>query len=51
MKYFVKDFFAALPAGVVIYGMRVDDDLSYEFESQPFPAYSSLYHNPQIPNL
>ena len=40
MKFFVKDFFANLQAGVVIYGMKVDDDsVYYGIENQPFPAY------------
>lgn len=48
MNIFVKYFLAVLQAGVVSYGMKVDDDLIYHgIESQPFPAYSSMY----LPNF
>ena len=44
MEFFVKDFCEILQAGVVIYGMQVDNDALYcEVANQPSPAYSSLY--------
>ena len=44
MKCFVKDFFEIDQAGVVIFGMPVDNDELYcEIANQPSPAYSSLY--------
>ena len=44
MKFFVKDFCATVQAGVVIFGMQVDNDVLYRWiANQPSPAYSSLY--------
>ena len=43
-KFFVKDFCETVQAGVVIFGMQVDDDVVYRgIANQPSPAYSSLY--------
>ena len=44
MKFFVKDFCETVQARVVIFGMRVDNDVLYRaIANQPSPAYSSLY--------
>ena len=44
MRFFVIDFSAALQAGIVIFGIRVDDNLFYsEIEIWPSSAQSSLY--------
>ena len=44
MKFFVKDFSETVQAGVVIFGMQVDNDVLYRgIGNQPSPAYSSLY--------
>ena len=44
MKFFVKDFCETVQARVVIFGMQVDNDVSYRgIANQPSPAYSSLY--------
>ena len=43
-EIFVKDFFETVRAGVVIFGMQVDNDVLYHrIGNQPSPAYSSLY--------
>ena len=44
MKFFVKDFCETVQAGVVIFGMQVDNDVLFRgIANQPSPAYSSLY--------
>ena len=44
MKFFVKDFCETVQARVFIFGMQVDNDVSYHgIANQPSPAYSSLY--------
>ena len=44
MKFFVKDFCEIVQARVVIFGIRVDNDVLYRgIANQPSPAYSSLY--------
>ena len=44
MKFFVKDFYKTVQARVVIFGMQVDNDVSYRgIANQPSPAYSFLY--------
>ena len=44
MKLFVKDFCETVQAGVVIFGMLVDNDVLYFWiANQPSPAYYSLY--------
>ena len=44
MKFFVKDFCETAQAGVVIFGMQVDNDVLYRgIAKQSSPAYSSLY--------
>ena len=44
LKFFVKDFCEIVQAGVVIFGMQVDNDVLYRgIANQPSPAYSSLY--------
>ena len=44
MKIFVKDFCETMQAGVVIFGMLVDNDVLYRgIPNQPSYAYSSLY--------
>ena len=44
MKFFVKDFCETVQARIVIFGMRVDNDVLYRGNAnQPSPAYSSLY--------
>ena len=44
MKFVVKDFCETVQAGVVIFGMQVDNDVLYRgIANQPFDAYSSLY--------
>ena len=43
MKFFVKDFCETVQARVIIFGMQVDNDVSYHgIANQPSPAYSSL---------
>ena len=44
MKYFVNDFFEIEHAGVVIFGMQVDNYVLYRgIPYEPSHAYSSLY--------
>ena len=44
MKFFVKDFCEIVQAGVIIFGMQVDNDVLYRgIANQLSPAYSSLY--------
>ena len=44
MKFFVKDFCEIVQAGVVIFGMQVDNGVLYRgIANQPSHAYSSLY--------
>ena len=44
MKFFVKDFCETMQARVVIFGMRVDNDVLYRgIVNQTSLAYSSLY--------
>ena len=44
MKFFVKVFCETVQAGVIIFGMQVDNDVLYcGIAKQPSPAYSSLY--------
>ena len=44
MNSFVKDFCETVQAGVLIFGMQVDNDVLYSgIANQPSPAYSSLY--------
>ena len=44
MKFFVKDYCEIVQAGVVIFGMQVDNDVLYRgIANQPSHAYSSLY--------
>ena len=43
-EIFVKDFCETVPAGVLIFGMQVDNDVLHRgIANQPSPAYSSLY--------
>ena len=43
-EIFVKDLCETVQARVVIFGMRVDNDVLYRgIANQPTPAYSSLY--------
>ena len=50
MEFFVKDFCEILQAGVIIYGMQVDNDIFYcGIANQPSPAYSSLYLSNFLP--
>ena len=43
-KIFVKDFCETVQARVVIFGMKVDNDVLYRgMANQPSPAYSFLY--------
>ena len=44
MKFFIQDFCEIVQAGVVIFGMQVDNDVLYRgIDNQPSHAYSSLY--------
>ena len=44
MKFFVKDFCGTMQARVVIFGMKIDDNMLYcGIANQPSAAYSSLY--------
>ena len=44
MKFFIKDFCETMQVRVVIFGMQVDNDVSYPgIANQPSPVYSSLY--------
>ena len=44
MKFFVKDFCETVQAGVVVFGMQVNNDGLYRgIANQPSPAYFSLY--------
>ena len=44
IEFFVIDFCETVQAGVVIFGMQVDNDVLYRgIANQPSPAYSSLY--------
>ena len=44
MKFFVKDFCESVQARIVIFGMRVDNDVLYRgIANQPSPGYFSLY--------
>ena len=44
MKFFVKDFCEIVQAGVVIFGMQVDNGVLYcGIVNQPSHVYSSLY--------
>ena len=44
MNFFVKDFCEIVQAGAVIFGMQVDNGVSYRgIANQPSHAYSSLY--------
>ena len=44
MKFFIKDFRETMQVRVVIFGMQVDNDVSYPgIANQPSPVYSSLY--------
>ena len=44
MKVFIIDFCETVKAGVVIFGMQVDNDVFYDgIANQPFHVYSSLY--------
>ena len=44
MNFLVTDFGETVQAGVVIFGMQVDNDVLYcGIANQPSPAYSSLY--------
>ena len=44
MKFFVKDFCEIVQAGVVIFGMQVDNGLLYRgIANQPSHAYFFLY--------
>ena len=44
MKVFVKDFCETVQAGVVIFGMQVDNDvLCRGIVNQPSHSFSSLY--------
>ena len=43
MKFFFKDFCETVQAGVVIFGMQVDNDVLYRGIANQPSAYSSLY--------
>ena len=44
MKFFVKDYCEIVQAGVVIFGMQVDNGVLYRgIANQPSHAYSTLY--------
>ena len=46
MKFFVKDFWEIMQAGVVIFSKLIDNDVLYHgIGNQPSPAYSSLYYS------
>ena len=48
MKFFVKDFCEIVPAGVVIFGKQIGNDVMYcGIANQSSYAYSSL----DLPNL
>ena len=44
MKFFVKDFSTSMQGRMLIFCLRVDDNLLYrEIENQSSPAYATLY--------
>ena len=44
MKFFVKDSCETVQARVIIFGMRIDNEVLYRgIANQPSPDYSSLY--------
>ena len=44
MIFFVKDFSTTMHARIVIFGIQIDDGMSYRgIANQPSPAYSSPY--------